>query len=358
MRRCIVLAAALAACCCLRAADADKVTVGEGEAAKTYELKTVEGAKAYIDAYADNVQSDREFKAHEEKALKTIRMRGEKTLYDDFKIEGATLADGGFENGKGWNVPATVNSLVTSIVLPLSVRVVPSPTVSLFQRVFATVITGKCGAVGSRIRTSSVSIGRRAGVQLSALDQSESVLPVHLITSPTGMGSMKDHFWLPPRSLLEKAVTALPEDAFEFVTLTCRMSVFALTSRFSNHSAPSAPHSSTGFSSVPRTVSSPPALMLVFPASPGVKTMRLPGSVHSSPANVSAPVTQASPAPTNFKQLPTSAVNEAPFPVTTDKTRVTVHVVPAKRRSPAFFSTKIAPNGSFASGMRLATSSV
>ena len=37
-------------------------------------------------------------------------MRGEKTLYDDFKAEGATLADGGFEHGKGWRVPTSVNT--------------------------------------------------------------------------------------------------------------------------------------------------------------------------------------------------------------------------------------------------------
>ena len=66
------LAAVVAACCCLRAAEVNKVTVGEGEDAKTYELTTVEGAKAYVDAYADNVQADKEFKAHEAAALKTI----------------------------------------------------------------------------------------------------------------------------------------------------------------------------------------------------------------------------------------------------------------------------------------------
>ena len=66
------LAAVVAACCCLRAADVNKVTVGEGEDAKTYELTTVDGAKAYVDAYADNVQQDKEFKAHEAAALATI----------------------------------------------------------------------------------------------------------------------------------------------------------------------------------------------------------------------------------------------------------------------------------------------
>ena len=66
------LAAVVAACCCLRAAEVNKVTVGEGEDAKTYELMTVEGAKAYVDAYADNVQQDKEFKTHEAAALATI----------------------------------------------------------------------------------------------------------------------------------------------------------------------------------------------------------------------------------------------------------------------------------------------
>ena len=67
------MAATLAACCCLRAAEAPVVTVGEGEEAKTYELATVEGARAYVEAYADNVQADRDFKAHEAKALATVR---------------------------------------------------------------------------------------------------------------------------------------------------------------------------------------------------------------------------------------------------------------------------------------------
>ena len=50
-----------------------KVTVGDGDDAKTYVLTTMDDAKAYVDAYADNVQSDKEFKAHEAAALKTIR---------------------------------------------------------------------------------------------------------------------------------------------------------------------------------------------------------------------------------------------------------------------------------------------
>ena len=68
----LCLAALVVACCCLRAADVNKVTVGSGDDAKTYELTTIDGAKAYVDAYADNVQSDKEFKAHETMALKTI----------------------------------------------------------------------------------------------------------------------------------------------------------------------------------------------------------------------------------------------------------------------------------------------
>ena len=67
------LAAVLAACCCLRAADVNKVTVGEGDDAKTYELTKLDDAKAYVGAYAENVQADKEFKAHEKTALATIR---------------------------------------------------------------------------------------------------------------------------------------------------------------------------------------------------------------------------------------------------------------------------------------------
>ena len=51
----LCLAALVAACCCLRAADVNKVTVGSGDDAKTYELTKAEDAKAYVDAYADNV---------------------------------------------------------------------------------------------------------------------------------------------------------------------------------------------------------------------------------------------------------------------------------------------------------------
>ena len=72
MKKSIVVLGVLLACCCLRAAEAGRVVVGEGEAAKTYELSTLEGAKAYVDAYADNVQQDAAFKAHEAAALATI----------------------------------------------------------------------------------------------------------------------------------------------------------------------------------------------------------------------------------------------------------------------------------------------
>ena len=73
MKKVVVALGIVFACCCLRAAEADRVVVGEGEEAKTYELSTVDGAKAYVDAYADNVQQDKEFRAHEAAALATIR---------------------------------------------------------------------------------------------------------------------------------------------------------------------------------------------------------------------------------------------------------------------------------------------
>ena len=66
-------AALVALCCGLSVAQESKVVVGEGEAAKTYELAKAEDAKAYVEAYADNVQADPSFKAHEAQALKTVR---------------------------------------------------------------------------------------------------------------------------------------------------------------------------------------------------------------------------------------------------------------------------------------------
>lgn len=50
-------------------------TIGTGEDAKTYDLKKIEDAKAYVDGYADNVQVDKEFKEHEAQAIKTIRIK-------------------------------------------------------------------------------------------------------------------------------------------------------------------------------------------------------------------------------------------------------------------------------------------
>ncbi len=44
----------------------------EGET-KTYNLGNVESAKAYVDAYAENVQNDKAFKEHESAALATVR---------------------------------------------------------------------------------------------------------------------------------------------------------------------------------------------------------------------------------------------------------------------------------------------
>ncbi|MGN0832906.1 MAG: Na+/H+ antiporter NhaC family protein [Kiritimatiellia bacterium] len=67
------LAAVVVACCCLRAAEVGKVTVGEGEGARTYELNDAGSARAYVEAYADNVQADRDFRAHEAAALATVR---------------------------------------------------------------------------------------------------------------------------------------------------------------------------------------------------------------------------------------------------------------------------------------------
>ena len=74
MKRKLLCCAALVALCCgLSVAQESKVVVGEGDAAKTYELAKAEDAKAYVEAYADNVQTDPEFKSHEAQALKTVR---------------------------------------------------------------------------------------------------------------------------------------------------------------------------------------------------------------------------------------------------------------------------------------------
>ena len=74
MKRKLLCCAALVALCCgLSVARESKVVVGEGDAAKTYELAKAEDAKAYVEAYADNVQAEPEFKSHEAQALKTVR---------------------------------------------------------------------------------------------------------------------------------------------------------------------------------------------------------------------------------------------------------------------------------------------
>ena len=68
------LAVLVAACCCLNAAEVNnKITVGSGDDAKTYELTKFDDAKAYVDAYADNVQNDKAFKEHEATALETVQ---------------------------------------------------------------------------------------------------------------------------------------------------------------------------------------------------------------------------------------------------------------------------------------------
>ena len=74
MKRKLLCCAALVALCGgLWAAEENKIVVGEGDSAKTYALAKAEDAKAYVEAYADNVQADRDFKAHEATALATVR---------------------------------------------------------------------------------------------------------------------------------------------------------------------------------------------------------------------------------------------------------------------------------------------
>ena len=69
--RMFACAAALALSLCASAEPVAKVSVGDAVA--EYDLATTDGAKAYVAAYADNVQYDGEFKAHEAAALATIR---------------------------------------------------------------------------------------------------------------------------------------------------------------------------------------------------------------------------------------------------------------------------------------------
>ena len=71
--RLLCCAALVALCGGLWAAGENKIVVGEGDSAKTYELAKVADAKAYVEAYADNVQADKDFKAHEAAALATVR---------------------------------------------------------------------------------------------------------------------------------------------------------------------------------------------------------------------------------------------------------------------------------------------
>jgi len=78
-KRIVCCAALLVAGFCLNAADAEKVTIGSGDDAVAYNLMAnddgdeVKGAKAYVEAYADNVQNDAKFKEHEAVALATVR---------------------------------------------------------------------------------------------------------------------------------------------------------------------------------------------------------------------------------------------------------------------------------------------
>jgi Na+/H+ antiporter NhaC len=51
-------------------------SIGDGEDAIAYDFSDTESAKAFIDAYADNVQSDPEFESHIETALTLIRDAG------------------------------------------------------------------------------------------------------------------------------------------------------------------------------------------------------------------------------------------------------------------------------------------
>jgi tetracycline resistance efflux pump len=86
--RLLVCAAISAACCHFASAQeqtpsappgdapapaAASVTVKTDDGEKTYDLATHDGAKAYVEAYADNVRADKEFKAHEHQALATVR---------------------------------------------------------------------------------------------------------------------------------------------------------------------------------------------------------------------------------------------------------------------------------------------
>lgn len=85
MKNILIATAVLCASVAFAEGDAPAVTpaypvsVVVDDAANAYDLsvvadaENVKGAKSYIDAYADNVQNDKDFKAHEAKALETIR---------------------------------------------------------------------------------------------------------------------------------------------------------------------------------------------------------------------------------------------------------------------------------------------
>ena len=54
-------------------ADSEKFTLGEGEDAIKYDLSDTDSAHAYVDAYADNLDADPDFKTHIEAAIAKVR---------------------------------------------------------------------------------------------------------------------------------------------------------------------------------------------------------------------------------------------------------------------------------------------
>ena len=54
-------------------ADSGKFTLGEGEDAIKYDLSDTDSAHAYVDAYADNLDADPDFKTHIEAAIAKVR---------------------------------------------------------------------------------------------------------------------------------------------------------------------------------------------------------------------------------------------------------------------------------------------
>ena len=79
MKKLILLAAAMAATFAFAGASpitpTAPVTVTVDEETTTYDLSDYESAKSYVEAYADNVQNDKEFKAHEATALATVHTK-------------------------------------------------------------------------------------------------------------------------------------------------------------------------------------------------------------------------------------------------------------------------------------------